>query len=124
MIMDALEEAIEIMKKIGCRKVFAAYGLELENIAEVKDYNERGEIIELENDVSKMKPIIERKLVLDQEKPIQCPINLSMSKYLEFSLINKKINPYNIDNYEVGRIEKIINPLMKKYSWSINKSEC
>jgi len=122
--MDTLEEAKEIMKKIGCEKAFAVYGLELDNIAEVRSYNEKGEAIELEKDILKLDPIIERKLVLDQEKPIECPINSSMSKYLEFSLKNRKITPYNIDNYEVGRIEEIINPLMEKYNWSIIKSEC
>jgi hypothetical protein len=120
--MDTLEEAKEIMEKIGCDKAFAVYGLKLENIAEVKGCNENGEeIIELENDIHNLTPIIEKKLVLDQDKPIQCPINLSMSKYLEFSLKSRKIKPYNIDNYEAVRIEEIINPLLKKYSWTINK---
>jgi len=35
--MDVLEEAKEIMKKAGCEKAFAVYGLELNDIAEVKD---------------------------------------------------------------------------------------
>jgi hypothetical protein len=120
--MDTLEEAKEIMKKIGCEKAFAVYGLELENIAEVRGCNEKGEVIELEKDIQKLAPIIEKKLVLDQEKPIECPLNSSMGKYLEFSLINRKITPCNIDNYEAGRIEKIINPLLEKYKWSILKS--
>jgi len=120
-MIDRLEEAKEIMEKIGCAKAFAVYGLELENIAEVRDCNEKGEAIELEKDIQKLTPIIERKLVLDQEKPIECPLNSSMSKYLEFSLINRKITPCNIDNIEVGRIEKILNPLLDKYNWTIKK---
>ena len=109
------------MEKIGCTKAFAVYGLELENIAEVRSCNEKGEAIELEKDIHKLAPIIERKLVLDQEKPIECPLNSSMSKYLEFSLINRNITPCNIDNIEVGRIEKILNPLLDKYNWTIKK---
>ena len=119
--MDKLEEAKEIMEKIGCNKVYAVYGLELENIAEVRSCNEKGEAIELEGDISTLVPTIEQKLVLDQEKPIECPINSSMSKYLEFSLKNRKITPYNIDSLECGRIEKIINPLLEKYNWAIKR---
>jgi len=119
--MNTLEEAKEIMKKIGCEKAFAVYGLELENIAEVRGCNEKGEAIELEKDIQNLTPIIERKLVLDSEKPIQCPINSSMSKYLEFSIKNRKITSYNIDIYEACRIEEIINPLLEKYNWTINK---
>ena len=119
--MDTLEEAKEIMEKIGCEKVFAVYGLELENIAEVRVCNEKGEAIELEKDIQKLDPIIERKLVLDQEKPIECPLNSSMSKYLEFSLKNRNITPCNIDSFECERIEKIINPLLEKYNWTIKK---
>ena len=58
--MNTLEEAKEIMKKIGCEKAFAVYGLELENIAEVRSCNEKGEAIELEGDISKLEPIIEK----------------------------------------------------------------
>ena len=58
--MNTLEEAKEIMEKIGCTKVFAVYGLELENIAEVRSCNEKGEAIELEGDISKLEPIIEK----------------------------------------------------------------
>ena len=35
--MNVLDEAKEIMKKAGCKKAFAVYGLELNDIAEVKD---------------------------------------------------------------------------------------
>ena len=119
--MNTLEEAKEIMKKIGCKKVYAVYGLELENIAEVRSCNEKGEAIELEGDISKLEPIIEKKLFLDQEKPIECPLNSSMSKYLEFSLKNKNIIPYNVGDMECKKIEEMINPLLNKYQWSIKK---
>ena len=119
--MDILEEAKEIMEKIGCNKVFAVYSLELDNIAEVKSCNEKGENIELEGDISKLEPIIEKKLFLDQEKPIQCPLNSSMSKYLEFSLKNKNIIPYNVGDMEYEKIEEMIKPLLNKYQWSIKK---
>jgi len=114
--MDSLEEAKEIMEKIGCNKFFAVYNLELENIAEIRGCNERGESIELEGDICKIKPIIEQSLTLDQEKPIECPINSSMSKYIEFNLKNKSITPCNIDSFECDRIKNIIHPLIEKYN--------
>jgi hypothetical protein len=119
--MDVLEEAKEIMKKAGCEKAFAVYGMELEDIAEVRECNEKGEAIELEKDISKLIPIIERKLILDQEKPIECPINSSMDKYLEFSLKNKTITPCNVVDMECKKIEEMIKPLLNKYKWSIKK---
>jgi len=119
--MDVLEEAKEIMEKIGCEKAFAVYGMEIDNIAEVRGCNEKGEAIELERDVSKLVSIMERKLVLDPEKPIECPINSSMDKYLEFSLKYRKINPCNIDSVECERIEDKISSLLDKYNWTIKK---
>ena len=119
--MDVLEEAKEIMKKAGCGKAFAVYELELNNLAEVKECDEKGECIELEKDVSDLVPTIERKLVFDPERPIECPLNSSMDKYLEFSLKNKSIKPCNITDEECVRIEEKINPLLDKYNWSIKK---
>jgi hypothetical protein len=89
--MDVLEEAKELMKKAGCEKAFAVYGLELNDIAEVKECDENGESLELEKDISELVPTIEQKLVFNPEKPIECPLNSSMNKYLEFSLKNRSI---------------------------------
>jgi hypothetical protein len=119
--MDVLEEAKEIMEKVGCKKAFAVYGMELDNIAEVRSCDEKGEAIEIERDISKLVPSIEKKLVLDQEKPIECPLNTSMTKYLEFNLKDRKIIPCNIRIGESERIEKIINPLLEKFHWTIRK---
>ena len=44
-----------------------------------------------------------------------------MSKYLEFSLKNKNIIPYNVGDMECKKIEEMINPLLNKYQWSIKK---
>ena len=119
--MDVLEEAKEIMGKIGCEKAFAVYGMEIDNIAEVRSCNEKGEAIEIERDVSKLVSTIERKLVLDPEKPIECPLNSSMNKYLEFSLKSRNITPCSLSNEECERIEDKISPLLEKYNWSIKK---
>ncbi len=119
--MDVFEEAKEIIKKAGCEKAFAVYGLELNNLAEVRDCDENGESIELEKDISELLPTIERKLVFDPERPIECPLNSSMNKYLEFSLKNRSITPCNTTDEECERIEEKINPLLEKYNWSIKK---
>ena len=119
--MNVLEEAKEIMKKAGCEKAFAVYGLELNDIAEVKNCDENGESLELEKDISELVPTIEQKLVFDPEKPIECPINSSMNKYLEFSLKNRNITPCNVSDEECEKIEEKINPLLEKYCWSIKK---
>ena len=118
--MDVLDEAKEIMKKAGCEKAFVVYGIELDNIAEVRSCNEKGEAIELERDVSKLVSTIERKLVLDQEKPIECPLNSSMNKYLEFSLKKRNITPCNLSSEECKKIEEKIGSLLGKYNWSIS----
>jgi hypothetical protein len=119
--MDVLEEAKEIMKIAGCEKAFAVYGSKLDSIAEVRHCSEEGESIELEKDISRLEPIIERKLVLDQEKPIECPLTSSMNKYLEFSLKNRSITPCNLNVEECIKIEEKINPLLKNYCWSFKK---
>jgi hypothetical protein len=118
--MDSLKEAKEIMKKVGCKKAFAIYRLELENIAEVRSCNKKGEAIELEKDTQKLTPIIERKLILDQEKPIECPLNSPMNIYLEFSLKNRSLTLFNVNRMEYKRIEKIIKNLLEKYNWTFN----
>jgi hypothetical protein len=119
--MNVLEEAKEIMKKAGCEKAFAIYGLELNDIAEVKDCDENGESLELEKDISELVPTIEQKLVFNPEKPIECPLDSSLSKYLEFSIKNKSITPYNLNSDEYKRIEQEMRPLLEKYNWAIKK---
>ncbi len=119
--MDVLDEAKEIMKKAGCEKAFAIYGLELNDIAEVKDCDENGESLELEKDINELVPVIEQKLVFNPEKPIECPLNSSMNKYLEFSLKNRSITPCNLNGEECERIEEEMRPLLKKYHWTIKK---
>lgn len=119
--MDVLDEAKEIMKKACCKKAFAVYGLELNDIAEVKNCDKNRESLELEKDISELVPIIEQKLVFDSEKPIECPLNSSMNSYLEFSLKNRSITPYGLSNEECKRIEEEIRPLLKKYNWTIKK---
>jgi hypothetical protein len=121
--MDTLEEAKDIMEKVGCTKAFAVYSLELSKIAEVRSFNEKGEYLELEKDIDKLTPIIKRKLEIDPEKPIECPLNTSMNKYLEFSLKDRTVTPYNICSEESKRIEDKNNRLLRKYNWSIKKSK-
>lgn len=119
--MDALDEAKDIMKKIGCEKAFAVYELELNDIAEVRECNKNGESLEIEKKVNELVPTIEQKLVFDPQKPIECPLNKSMNKYLEFSLINRNINPYNLSSKECKKIEEEMRPLLEKYNWTIKK---
>jgi len=119
--MNVLEEAKEIMKKAGCKKAFAVYELELNDIAEVKDCDENGESLELEKDISGLLPTIKQKLVFDPEKPIECPLNASMDKYLEFFLKNRNITPCNLSAEECERIEEEMKPLLEKYNWTIKK---
>jgi len=117
--MNVLEEAKEIMKKAGCEKAFAVYELKLNDIAEVKDCDKNGETLEIEKSISELAPTIEKKLVFDPDKPIECPINDSMNKYLEFSLKNRSITPCNLNTEEFKKIEEEMNPLLKKYNWTI-----
>jgi len=119
--MNVLEEAKEIMKKAGCKKAFAVYGMELNEIAEVRNCDENGESLELEKDIKDLVPTIEKKLIFDPEKPIECPLNSSMNKYLEFSLKNRNITPCNLEKTECERIENEVKPLLEKYSWTIKK---
>ncbi len=120
--MDVLEEAKEIMKIAGCEKAFAVYGSELDSIAEVRHCSEEGESIELERDINDLVPTIERRLVFDLEKPIECPINSSMNKYLEFSLKNRNIIPFNLSGEEFERVEGEVRPLLEKYNWTIKSN--
>ena len=119
--MNVLDESKEIMKKAGCKKAFAVYGLELNDIAEVKNCDENGESLELEKDISELVPTIEQKLVFNPEKPIECPLNSSMNKYLEFSLKSRSITPCNLSSEECKRIEEETRPLLEKYNWTIKK---
>lgn len=119
--MNILDEAKEIMRKAGCEKAFAVYKLELYDITEVLSCNEKEEEIELEKDIIDLVPTIERKLVIDKDQPIECPINSSMNKYLEFSLKQKSITSYNIEDEECNKIEEETRPLLEKYNWTIKK---
>lgn len=119
--MNVLDEAKEIMEKIGCKKAFAIYGLELNDIAEVRSCNEKGESIELIKDINDLVPTIEKKLTLNPEKPIECPFGSSLSRYLEFSLKDRTITPYDISNKECKKIEDEIRPILEKYNWEIIK---
>ena len=119
--MDVLDEAKEIMKEAGCVKAFAVYRMEIDNIAEVRSCNEKGEAIEIERYVGSLVSTIKRKLVLDQEKPIECPLNSSMNKYLEFSLKKRYITPCNLSSDECIKIKGKISTLLDKYNWTIKK---
>ena len=119
--MNVLEEAKEIMKKAGCEKAFAVYEMELNDIAEVRNCDENGESLELEKNLSELLPTIEQKLVFNPNKPIECPLNESMNKYLEFSLNNRNITPCNLSVEECEKIEEETKPLLEKYNWTIKK---
>lgn len=119
--MNAFEEAKDIMKKIGCEKAYAVYNMKLNNIAEVKEYNESSECLELEKKVDELTPTLHEKLILNPEKPIICPFNSSMDKYFEFSLRKREITYCNINNVEYESIYKMIKSILEKYNWSINK---
>jgi len=121
--MDELEEAKEIMKIAGCEKAFAVYRSELDDIAEVRHCSGEGESIELERNINDLVPTIERRLVFDLEKPIECPINSSMNKYLEFSLKNRNIIPFNLNGEEFERIEGEVRSLLDKYKWTIKNEK-
>ena len=117
--MNALKEAKEIMKKAGCEKAFAVYELKLDDIAVVKECNENGESIEIKKNINELVPTIEQKLVFDPKKPIECPLNDSMNKYLEFSLKNRSITPCNLSKEEHESIEEKMRPLLRKYNWTV-----
>ena len=119
--MDVLDEAKEIMKKAGCDRAFAFYKLELYDIAEVKNCSKNEEIIEMEKEISKLVPSMKKEIVLERDEPIECPLDASLSKYLEFSLKDKIITPYNLSSEECERIKQAIKPLLEKYHWSIKK---
>ena len=120
-MMNVLDEAKEIMKKAGCKKAFAVYKLELCDIAEVKNCNGNEESLEIEKEISKLVSSMKAEILLDREEPIECPIDQSLGKYLEFSLKNKSIIPYNLGSEECERIEQEMRPLLEKYNWSIKK---
>ena len=119
--MKVLEEAKEIMKKAGCKKAFAIYEMKINDIAIVKECDENGESLEIEKNVSELVPIIEKRLEFDLEKPIECPLDDSMNRYLEFSLKNRSITPCNIKSDEFEIIEGAMSPLLKKYNWTIKR---
>ena len=119
--MDTLEEAKEIMQAAGCIKAFPVYDLRLMDIAEIKGCHKNGESIELEKEIGKLVPNFSQEMVINTEKPIACPIDESLNKYLEFNLENRLITPCNLNANEHVQIETKINSLLEKYSWSIKK---
>lgn len=119
--MNTFKEAKELMKIAGCGKAFAVYEMELNNIAEVRTCDENGESLEIEKNICDLVPTIEQKLIFDPKKPIECPLDESMNKYLEFSLKNKNITMCNLDESEHKKLEEEMRPLLKKYNWTIKK---
>jgi len=119
--MNELEEAKEIMNKIGCEKAFVVYDMKLNNIAEVKDCDENGECLEIEKKVGELVPNFYENFIFNPEKPIVCPFNSSMDKYFEFSLKNREMTYCNFNEVEYENIHKKINYLLIKYNWSFNK---
>jgi len=121
--MDTLEEAKEIMEAAGCIKAFPVYDLKLMDIAEVKSCHENGGSIELEKNISKLVPAFSQEMVLNTERSIACPIDESLSKYLEFSLKNRRITPCNLNVVESEKIESKIGSLLAKHNWVIKKNK-
>jgi len=119
--MDILDEAKEIMQAAGCIKAFPIYDINLTDIAEIKNCHKNGESIELEKDINKLVPTFTQKFKINQERPITCPININLNKYLEFSLKNKQITTCNLDISEYKKVENKIIPLLEKYNWTIKK---
>ena len=119
--MDTLEEAKKIMQAAGCIKAFPVYDLRLTNIAEIKSCHENGQSIELEKEINKLEPTISQEMIINIEKPIACPINKSLNKYLEFSLKKRLIRPCNLNINEYEQVENKINSLLEKYNWIIKK---
>ncbi len=117
--MDILEEARELIREAGCEKAFAVYRLNLNNIATVKDCNEKGETLEIEKNVRDLVSTIDCKLEIDPQKPIECPLNSLMNKYLEIHLQKRTINFCNLSKEEYLKIKTKLNPLLDKYKWSI-----
>jgi hypothetical protein len=120
--MDTLEEAKELMQAAGCIKAFPIYDIKLTDIAEIKSCHENGESIELEKDISKLVPTFSQELEINREKPIACPIDASLNKYLEFFLKNKLITPCNLNIVEFKNVKRKINSLLEKYDWSIKNN--
>ncbi len=119
--MESLEEAKEIMEAAGCIKAFPIYDIRLTDIAEIKSCHENGESIELEKDISKLVSTFSQEMIINTEKPITCPVDPSLNKYLEFYLKNKLITPCNLDIIEFEKIKNKINTLLEKYNWIIKK---
>ena len=119
--MDKLEEAKEIMLAAGCNKAFSVYDIELKNIAKVESCYENGGSIELEKDINRLVTSFSQEMVLNSDKPIVCPIDNSLNKYLEFSIKNRIISLCNLNIVEHEQIESKINFLLEKYNWVIKK---
>lgn len=119
--METLEEAKQIMQAAGCIKAFPVYDLRLNDIAEVKSCHKKGESIELEKDINTLVPTFSQEIVINTEKPIACPIDNSLNKYLEFHLKNKLITPCNLNVTEYEQVENKIYSLLEKYNWTIKK---
>jgi len=120
--MKNLEEAKEIMHAAGCVKAYSVYDFQLNDIAEVKNCDEEGGSIELERDITQLKQNFLKEMVLNTDKPIICPINPSLNKYLKFSINDKTISTSNLNPKEYFTIQNKINSLLKKYNWLIKKN--
>ncbi len=119
--MDILEEAKKLMIEAGCEKAYAVYKMDLCGLAEVRSCNENGESIEIEKSINELVPTIQQKLEFDPEKPIECPLNSSMDKYLEFILKTKTIIPCNLKDNEFQNLKEKLNSLLTQYNWTIQK---
>jgi hypothetical protein len=119
--MDILEEAKKLMIEAGCEKAYAVYKMDLCGLAEVRSCNENGESIEIEKSINELVPTIQQKLEFDPEKPIECPLNSSMDKYLEFILKTKTIIPCNLKDNEFKKLKEKLNSLLTQYNWTIQK---
>lgn len=117
--MHMLEEAKEIMQAAGCIKAFPVYNLQMIDIAELKNCNETGGSIELEKDIKNLVSTFSQELKINIKEPITCPINGSLSKYLQFYLEDKLIFPCNLNSNEYKQIEIKIDYLLEKYNWII-----
>ena len=118
--MDVIDEAKEIMYNIGCKKAFANYRLNQSKIAKVKECTEKSLLIELERTILRLDPIVVSVLKIDKEKPIECPLDESSNKYLEFSLKIRTIIPFNLNEKEYNEINSKAKRYLKKYKWKFS----
>jgi hypothetical protein len=119
--MEILDEAREIMDEAGCKNAYAIYKLKINEIIDVKEFNKNYGNIELKRTINQLNPAIVRILELDIEKEIECPLNSSPDKYLEFSLENRSIKTHNLRDNEIDDLKKRINYLLEEYQWELKE---